>query len=94
LPIAHTYAPCNVVFIDVFSGSRLVKIINTECTVLGSLLLATKSLVTSRKGWHKKHAFDNITIIELNKDKAELLNSRFKALNKEMPKHYVMTLMR
>ncbi|HII83213.1 MAG TPA: hypothetical protein HA269_08150 [Ferroplasma sp.] len=86
MPIAHTYAPGNVVFIDVFIGSGLVKIKNTEYTVLGSLFLAAKSLITSRQGQHKKHAFDHIISIESNKDMAELLNSRFKTLNIENAK--------
>ena len=80
LPIANKYSD-NVVFIDVFSGSGLVKIKNTEYTVLGSSLLAAKSVKNSRKGHNKKYGFDKIISIELEKDKAELLNSRFKALN-------------
>jgi len=81
LPIAHTYSD-NVVFIDVFSGSGLVKIKNTEYTVLGSSLLAAKPVITSRKDQHKRYyTFDKIISIESDKDKAELLNNRFKALN-------------
>ena len=43
-------------------------------------------MVTSRQGQHKKHVFAHIISIESNKDMAELLNSRFKALNKENAK--------
>lgn len=73
LPVAHKYFN-KVVFIDAFGGSGLVKIENSDYTVLGSTLLAATANV---KGKH----FDLVISIDKDQDKSEILKSRIKALN-------------
>ena len=73
LPVAHKYFN-KVVFIDAFGGSGLVKIENSNYTVLGSTLLAATANVTDKR-------FDLVISIDKDPDKSEILKSRIKALN-------------
>lgn len=77
LPIAGGYKAkgmfSEIIFIDTFAGSGLVKIRGKEYYVLGSTLLAAT-------GNAKRYKFDKIFSIEIDIDKANLLENRCKAL--------------
>lgn len=80
LPIALKHSS-NVVFVDTFGGSGLVRIKDSNYAVLGSALLTAKP-VTSNK-FHigvNKYNFNKIITMDIDKDRVELLNHRFKAL--------------
>jgi three-Cys-motif partner protein len=77
LPIARKHFN-KVVFIDAFSGSGLVKINGSAHTVLGSSLLAATAQVTR----NNVYTFDQIISIDKDKSKVDLLDKRFKALQK------------
>ena len=72
LPIAHMYFD-KIVFIDAFGGSGIVKIENSNYSVLGSTLMAATANVNGM-------SFDLVISIDKDKDKSDLLKSRVQAL--------------
>ena len=72
LPIAHRYFD-KIVFIDAFGGSGIVKIENSNYSVLGSTLMAATANVNGM-------SFDLVISIDKDKDKSDLLKSRVQAL--------------
>ncbi len=72
LPIAHMYFD-KIVFIDAFGGSGIVKIENSNYSVLGSTLMAATANVNGK-------SFDLVISIDKDKDKSDLLKSRVQAL--------------
>lgn len=72
LPIVHKYFN-KIVFIDAFGGSGIVKIENSNYSVLGSTLMAATANVNGK-------SFDLVISIDKDKDKSDLLKSRVQAL--------------
>jgi len=81
LPIALTHSK-DVIFVDTFGGSGLVRIKDSNFSVLGSALLAAKPVITINKYniGVNKYNFHRIITMDRDKDRVELLNRRYQAL--------------